>query len=69
MVDKIKNTWNKQEIKNAIGQKLLGLFGVSIGRANKKQLYKAISLVVRDQIMKKWAESEETVHQTNGKKL
>ncbi len=69
MVDKIKDTLNKQDILNAIGQKLLGLFGVSIGHANKKQLYKAISLVVRDQIMKKWAESEEKIHQTNGKKL
>ena len=65
----MKHVWHKREIRDAIGQKLLGLFGVSIGHANKKQMYKAISLVVRDRIMEKWAESEGKVHHANGKKL
>jgi len=69
MLDKFEYVWHKREIRESIQQKLQGLFGVNICHANKKQLYKAIALVVRDRIMEKWAESEEKVHQTNGKKL
>jgi starch phosphorylase len=69
MLDRFRQDWQKREIREFIEQKLQGLFGVSISHANKKQLYKAIALVVRDRIMEKWAESEERVHQDNGKKL
>ncbi len=69
MLDKFKQVWQKREIRESIEQKLQGLFGVSIIHANNNQLYKAIALVVRDRIMEKWAESEEKVHQVNGKKL
>ncbi len=69
MLDKFKHVWHKREMRETIEQKLMGLFGINISHANKKQLYKAISLVIRDRIMEKWAESAEKVHQANGKKL
>ena len=69
MLDKFRRVWRKREIREAIEQKLQGLFAVKISTANKNQLYKAIALVVRDRIMRKWAASEEMVHQANKKKL
>ncbi len=69
MLDKFRRVWHKREIREAIEQKLQGLFAVKSSTANKNQLYKAIALVVRDRIMRKWAASEEMVHQANEKKL
>lgn len=69
MLKKFKQVWHRREIRDAIEQKLQGLFGVKAASANPKQLYKAIALVARDRIMEKWAASEEKVHETNGKKL
>ena len=69
MLKKFKQVWHRREIRDAIEQKLQGLFGVKATNANSKQLYKAIALVARDRIMERWAISEEKVHEANGKKL
>ena len=69
MLKKFKQVWHRREIRDAIEQKLQGLFGVKAANANSKQLYKAIALVARDRIMEKWAASEEKVHAANGKKV
>ena len=69
MLKKFRQVWQKREIREAIENKLQGLFGVKSAHANPKQLYKAVAMVVRDQIMEKWAYSEEKVHDANGKKL
>lgn len=69
MIKGLKNAWKKKEIKDAIETKLQGLFGVRIEQASKRQIYKAVAMVVRDQIMEKWAYSEEKVSEENGKQL
>jgi len=69
MIRQFKQVWRKREIREAIETKLQGIFGVNSASASSKQLYKAIALVVRDQIMEKWANSEEKVNAANGKKL
>ena len=69
MLKKFKQVWHRREIRDAIEQKLQGLFGVKAPNASPKQLYKAIALVARDRIMERWAISEEKVHDANGKKL
>ena len=69
MLDRFKQVWHKREVREVIEQKLQGLFGVKVEQASPKQLYRAIALAVRDQIMEKWAESEQKVHAANEKKL
>lgn len=48
----------KKQIIEGISSKLKGNFGVKIENATPLQLYKAVSFVVRDQIMEQWIESD-----------
>ncbi len=69
MLRKFKQVLHKREVRDTIENKLQGLFGVNAEHATQKQLYKAVALVARDQIMEKWAQSEEKIHAANEKKL
>ncbi len=47
----------KKQIIDGISRKLKGNFGVKIENATDLQLYKAVSFLVRDQIMENWIDS------------
>ena len=69
MLGKFRRVWQKRDVKEAIENKLQLMFGVNAAQASQKQLYKAVALVARDQIMERWAQSEENLHSSNEKKL
>ena len=62
MVKRMRNAWQKQDIKQAIESNLQGFFGVKVEQATQQQLYKAVATLVQDHIMENWARSEEQVH-------
>lgn len=69
MLRKFKQSRQKREIRESIESKLQGLYGIRAAQATHRQLYRAVALVARDQIMEKWAQSEEKLHTANEKKL
>ncbi len=58
-----------EEIKRSIAEKLTSNFGCDISDATEDQLYKAIALTVRDEIMQRRAESRGVRKQTHSKKV
>ncbi len=58
-----------EEIKRSISDKLTSNFGCDISDATEDQLYKAIALTVRDEIMQRRAESRGVRKQTHSKKV
>ncbi len=59
----------KKKIKEEIIGKLQRYFGKTLEEASSKQLYKAIAMTVRDQIMEKWTKTEKYRSKLSSKKL
>jgi len=60
---------DKNSIKESIRSKLMNLFGTTVEEATKVQLYRAVALSVRDELMVKWVNSDKETESKNGKKL
>ena len=56
-------------ILQKLSDKLRHNFGSTLGGATKKQLYNAVALTVRDEIMEKWIISKEAFENSNKKQL
>ena len=68
-MDKTEKKLTKEEIKSLVSSKLRRHFAKTVENATKSQLYKALALTVRDQIMEKWAVSKEALDRANQKEL
>ena len=55
------------QILEGVSRKLKGTFGVSVDGASKLQLYKAVSMLARDQIMEKWIETNKKLEESKSK--
>ena len=64
-MDKTEKKITKEEIKSLVSSKLRRHYAKTVENATKSQLYKALSLTVRDQIMEKWARSKENLEKEN----
>ena len=62
-------TFDKESIKRSIVGKLQRYNGVTIAEASKQQLYKAVAMTVRDQMMQKWMISRHARHEAKGKRV
>ncbi len=62
-------TITKEEFRIALEDKMERMFGRTLKNASKSNLYKAISMVVRDLIMEKWVYSRETFHNNPEREL
>lgn len=60
---------SKEEVKDAIVLKLQNMFGRTLKTASKGQIYKAVAMTLRDDMMKKWAYSKEMATDENGRTL
>ncbi|MDR3225421.1 MAG: glycogen/starch/alpha-glucan family phosphorylase [Clostridiales Family XIII bacterium] len=60
---------DKTYIKNEVTKKLKRGLGVSPEEASKEDIYKAVSLTVRDIIMERWADANEQVWKQRAKRL
>lgn len=58
---------DKEQIINGLTRKLKGNFGVSIENASRLQLYKAVSMLARDEIMEQWIETNKKTEQNRSK--
>ena len=58
---------NEKQILEGISRKLKSNFGVNTENASKLQLYKAVSMLARDQIMEKWIDSNKKIDQSKSK--
>lgn len=63
------NGLTKKEFLRALDRKSQWMFGRTSKTISKNQLFKAISMVVRDLIMERWAYSRETVHRQPKREL
>ena len=68
-MDKTEKSLTKEEIKSLVSSKLRRHYAKTVENATKSQLYKALALTVKDQIMEKWAVSKEKLDNTNQKEL
>ncbi|MGV8147009.1 MAG: glycogen/starch/alpha-glucan phosphorylase [Alkaliphilus sp.] len=59
----------KEEVKDAIVLKLQNMFGRTLKMASKGQIYKAVAMTLRDDMMGKWAYSKEMATEENGRTL
>ncbi len=58
---------DKTQIIEGLSQKLKINFGVKVENASKLQLYKAVSMLVRDQIMDQWADTNNKIFENRSK--
>ncbi len=58
---------NEKQIIEGISRKLKSNFGVNVENASKLQLYKAVSMLARDQIMEKWIDSNKKIEKSKSK--
>ncbi len=58
---------DEKQILEGISRKLKGNFGVGVENASRLQLYKAVSMVARDQIMEKWIETNKKAEKQKNK--
>jgi starch phosphorylase len=58
---------DKESIKNEVQKKLKRGLGVSLRDATKEEIYKAVSLTVRDIIMERWSDANERVWRDKAK--
>lgn len=56
-----------QDILNGISRKLKGHFGTNLKTATRLQLYKAVSLLARDQIMEQWVDTNRRIEEKKSK--
>lgn len=57
------------QIKNDVEMKLQTLYARTLKTASDNQLYKAMSMALRDRVMEKWAYSKERETEVNGRQL
>jgi len=69
MIFENTNLISKDQIIESIKGKLLSFFGTTLEDATKAQIYRAIALTVRDNVMKKWVESNKEWEKRTGKTL
>ncbi|HHY19121.1 MAG TPA: glycogen/starch/alpha-glucan phosphorylase, partial [Firmicutes bacterium] len=62
-------TVNKADFRMALEDKMERMFGRTLKNASKSNLYKAISMVVRDLLMEKWVYSRESHHNNPKREL
>ncbi len=60
---------SKEDFRIALEDKMERMFGRTLKNASKSNLYKAISMVIRDLIMEKWVYSRETYHNNPEREL
>lgn len=58
---------DQQSILEGISRKLKGHFGTDVKRATRLQLYKAVSLLARDQIMEQWIDTNRRIEEKKSK--
>lgn len=58
---------DEKEIVEGLSLKLKGNFGVSIENASRLQLYKAVSMLARDEIMERWIETNKKRDENHSK--
>ena len=58
---------NKKDILQGVSRKLKNNFGVKLENATKLQLYKAVSHLVRDEIMEKWIDTNRKIEESDSK--
>ena len=61
--------FDKESIKRSIVGKLQRYNGITIAEASKQQIYKAVAMTVRDQMMQKWMISRHARHEAKGKRV
>jgi hypothetical protein len=61
--------FDKESVQRSILGKLQRYNGVTIAEASKQQLYKAVAMTVRDQMMQKWMISRHARHEAKGKRV
>ena len=57
----------EKQIIEGVSGKLKSNFGVNVENASKLQLYKAVSMLARDQIMEKWIDSNKKIEKNKKK--
>ena len=58
-----------EQIKQQIAGKLKRHFGVTVDQATEDQMYKAVGLTIRDEIMEKWMEGTARTEKTGAKQV
>ena len=58
---------DRQNILDGISRKLKGHFGTNVKNATRLQLYKAVSLLARDQIMEQWIDTNRRIEENKSK--